>query len=324
MRIEPSVLRQYHLDQSIRDVNADDVHQADYGMSPPTFSGYTGQGVIVGILDTGIDWQHEDFINDTDGTSRISHIWDQTLEASGNEQRPDGFSYGVEYTREQINDELDGSPTGFVRTKDDIGHGTHVAGIAAGDGSATGNAAVSPAHSYVGMAPRADIIAIRATNVANRDFGFSQTEQLDAIEYLMKKGDELGKPVVLNLSLGGHFGPHDGTELESQAIDAAVNSGKIKIVVSAGNEGTDADHGAYIHAEGTVSAGASDTTEFVIPTYTANSGTFNDFLLFNLWYQGDDRLTVKVVSPRGYSWSAVSGSNRNATAANTSAVATRV
>jgi subtilisin family serine protease len=160
------------------------------------------------------------------------------------------------------------------------------------------------------MAPRADLVAI-STN-------FFDSGILGAVEYMMKKSDELGKPAVLNMSLGGQFGPHDGTELISQGIDAAINTGKVHVVIAAGNEGTDAAHGEYIHAEGTVAAGASVTHEFVVPTYTANSGTGNDVIFFNIWYQGNDRLTIQVITPGGLSWSAASGSNNNGTFSNTS------
>ncbi|MDZ7292746.1 MAG: S8 family serine peptidase [candidate division KSB1 bacterium] len=307
VKIEPSMLRKPTLDKSIRDAKADAVHQGNYSTAPPSYAGYTGQNVLVGICDSGIDWKHADFIKDNDGTSRIAYIWDQNLVPQGMENLPEGFSYGVEYSRQQINDEIDGTPRNFVRTRDNDGHGTHVAGTAAGDGSATGGI---PAYTYVGMAPRADIVAI-ATN-------FYDTGIIDAVDYMMRKSDELGKPAVLNISLGSQYGPHDGTELICQAIDVAANSGRINIVISAGNEGTDAAHGEYIHAEGTVTAGKSDTTVFVVPTYTSNSGGGNDFILFNMWYQGNDRLTVKVLTPRGYSWTAISGSDNSNTFTSTS------
>jgi subtilisin family serine protease len=307
-KIEPAMLRKPKLDKSILDVKANLVHQGNYATTPPSYAGFTGQNVLVGIVDTGIDWRHGDFIKDGTTTSRILYIWDQNLVPASTEKSPAGFAYGVEYTQQDVNNEIDGTPANFVRSFDTNGHGTHVAGIAAGDGSATGGG--RPAYTYVGMAPRADLVAI-STN-------FFDSGILGAVEYMMKKSDELGKPAVLNMSLGGQFGPHDGTELISQGIDAAINTGKVHVVIAAGNEGTDAAHGEYIHAEGTVAAGASVTHEFVVPTYTANSGTGNDVIFFNIWYQGNDRLTIQVITPGGLSWSAASGSNNNGTFSNTS------
>jgi subtilisin family serine protease len=308
VQIAPSLLCKPTLDKSIVEVKANLVHQGNYGTSPPTYSGFTGQNVLAGIIDTGIDWRHGDFIKDGTTASRIAYIWDQNLTPLSTERKPSGFAYGVEYTQQEINDELDGTPTNFVRERDTDGHGTHVAGTVAGDGSATGGGL--PAYTYVGMAPRADIVAI------NTNFSF--TGVVDGVAYMLRKSDELGKPAVVNMSLGTQFGPHDGTELICQAIDAAVNTGKLHAVISAGNEGTDTAHGEYIHAEGTVTAGTSITHEVVVPTYTPNSGAGNDFFEFNLWYQGNDRLTVQVTTPNGFTWSAVSGSDNNGTFSSTS------
>ncbi len=308
MSIAPSLKRRATLDASVVENKAKQVHQGQYTTTPPTYSGYTGKGVIVADISTGIDWRHSDFINDSNNTSRILSIWDQTLIPQSGEKGPAGFSYGVEYTQADINNELDGTPTGYVRSKDLDGHGTHVMGIIAGDGSATGGGL--PGYTYVGMAPQADIIVIKSL--------LYDSQILDAVSYAMNKADQFGKPVAFNMSFGGHFGAHDGTSLLEQGIDLAVNRGKIVIAVSAGNEGTDAAHGAYIHAEGTVATGSTNTTTFVIPSYTPNSSAGNDFLEFNLWYQGNDNINVKVTTPNGYTWNASTGYDNNAGATATS------
>ncbi|HEX9971152.1 MAG TPA: S8 family peptidase [bacterium] len=237
---------------------------------------YRGNGVLAAIFDSGIDWRHEDFI-DNQGKSRILYLWDVTDDAG---PHPVGFDYGSEYSQSQINDEIDGSPTGLVREKDVSGHGTHVAGIAAGDGSATGNG--YPAKRYIGMAPQADMIIVKGGSG-----GFSTTNQINGTSYIMKKAEQLGRPVVINFSIAGKYGAHDGTDLHEQAIDAAVGVGKV-IVVAAANEGN-----YPIHASGKVSNGSSITTNFTV------KDDAEDFWI-DLWHEGVDRMSITITTPDGF------------------------
>ncbi len=268
----------------------------------PSYAGYSGKGVIVGVIDTGIDWDHGDFIDDATGQSRILSIWDQTLTAQTGESTPAGYAYGVEYTRTHINDEIDGTPAGYVRSQDTNGHGTHVSGTAAGDGSDTGDASYAPAYTYTGMAPEADIIMVK--------YGGGGFEDVvaDAIDYIFSKAAAEGKPAVINISLGTHFGAHDGTSPLEMAIDNAVGQGKV-IVKSAGNSGTTAADAEYIHAEGTVGVGDTAVVEFTVPSYTELPGAGNDYILLEMWYQGQDSLKVEVIRPNGTSSSATTGNS---------------
>ncbi|HEY4643174.1 MAG TPA: S8 family serine peptidase, partial [Bacteroidota bacterium] len=271
------------LDVSVPKTGADKVQSGLVDGTP-----YKGTGVIVGVIDTGIDWKHLDFRSDTDTTrSRILFLWDQTLTKTGSEKTPRDRdltlpNYGVEYLQTEVNDEIDGFPASFVREQDTNDHGTHVAGIAAGDGS-------SSASGFVGMAPEADLIIIKAGNSS-----FPSANIIDGIAYVNKKAADLGKPYVLNLSLGGHTGAHDGTDGEEVALDNVLGAPGKVAVVAAGNEGS-----TPIHAGGTVAEGGSTFVEFTIPAYTPMSGNQNDFVVFDMWYDGTDAMSVTVRTPSG-------------------------
>ena len=212
---------------------------------------YTGQNVIVGIIDSGIDWKHEDFRDPADSTkSRILYIWDQV--DSLNDRHPQGFNYGAEWTRADIEDEIDGTPAGIVRHKDSDasagGHGTHVSGTAAGN---------------LGLAPGADII------VVGLDFEAS-TSVVDAVHYIFTKAEKLGRPAVINASLGTHMGPHDGTSAESQAIDLFLQEKPGRIFcAAAGNEGSD-----YIHYGGFQLSDTPNWNYYLADPYGQDNSTF--------------------------------------------------
>lgn len=170
-----------------------------------------------------------------------------------------------------------------VRMTDMVGHGTHVAGSAAGNGRG------ASAGAFKGMAPGANIIAVRAT----RSYvgGLGATDIVNAMSFVNQKAQELGLPYVINLSLGGHFGPHDGTTLEERTIDNLVGSGKPgkAVVVAAGNEGNEA-----IHAAGTLSQGGNVSLRVNVPS---GGGVF----YADIWYKGSDRFGLGFVSPTGAS-----------------------
>jgi subtilisin family serine protease len=239
---------------------------------PPPWTGNTGQNVVVGLVDTGIDLSHLDF-KDTLGKSRVLYVWDQTV----NGTKPAGFFYGNECTKQQID-------AGTCSQADTDGHGTHVAGIAAGNGLATGNS--KPAYRYIGMAPQANLIVVNST--------FFDTDIVDGITYIQNKAAALFLPSVINLSLGSHFGPHDGTSNFEAAMDSASGTGKV-IVAAAGNEAA-----ADIHASGTVANGGTTTVGFSV-----SSGETD--ILLDLWYPGADQIGVKVTSPSSTCTIPVSG-----------------
>ncbi|RZI40745.1 peptidase S8 [Herbaspirillum sp. HC18] len=205
----------------------------------------SGSGVIVGIIDTGIDASHAAF----DG--RILQIWDQTLPGPGVAEG----QYGAEL-----------SSALFRVSRDMVGHGTHVAGIAAG---------ADP--KFTGVAPEAEFVIVKTD--------FMDAHIADAVRYVCRVAKDMNRPVVINLSLGGHFGAHDGSEALSQVIDEASGPGRI-VCCAAGNEGND-----NIHATAQVAPGAVHTIRFRVPP-----GSVHDMVL-NGWYPGSNSLEISLRSP---------------------------
>lgn len=287
------------LDLSVPESRANVVHAG-----PP---GHRGAGVIVGIVDSGIDWRHENFRR-PDGTSRILFIWDQFLTPQAGEVSPAGFGIGVEYSRAQIDAALQG--VGVVRHDDAAaaqGHGTHVAGIAAGDGSAAGQS--RPGGTFVGVAPEADIIVVANQGGGARGLGDS-ARTLDAVSYIFQKAAALNRPVVINQSQGDNLGPHDGTSLLERGLDNLLGGPGRAMVKSAGNAAAD-----RIHAQGTVGTGAPQIVQFgVVPQDTTPE-------TMDIWYEGSDRFDFRITEPGGPTSATVSpGSSATLTLGNGNSV----
>lgn len=200
----------------------------------------TGKGVIIGVVDTGIDWRHADFIK-PDGTSRILYLWDMTddsFQTSGGRigtappvlQQGADAGPGTVYTNEQINSALKGR--GTVNSMDNFGHGTASAGTAAGNGRAT--APGIPPGTYRGVAPEADLIIVKAGDCS----GFGATYILGTY-WIQQVAKSRNQPVVINHSLGGHYTAHDGSAPAELLMNSLTGAGKpgVAITVSAGNEG---------------------------------------------------------------------------------------
>lgn len=285
VRIELTRPMQSELDRSLPDIRADLVH----GL------GWRGSGVIVGIIDSGIDLMHQCFRRQ-DGTTRILSIWDQVLMPAGPESAPMGYAYGVEYSETDINACITaGGPPNTVRHIDGsrlLGHGTHVAGIAAGDGSIAGNG--QPAFTYIGIAPEADIIVVRNDAFGGAIGMGDSANTLDAMQYIFDRATALNRPVVINLSQGDNIGPHDGTSLLERGIDNLLGYAGRIMVKSAGNEGDN-----NRHASGTVVAGVTQNVRFNMPY----RNEWPDII--DIWYDGPDRFSITFTSPDGNTTAAV-------------------
>lgn len=245
------------------------------------FTGQTGDGVVVGVIDSGIDFDHADFI-DAAGNNRLTCLWDQTEEPAG-AGTSSSYGYGTEWSSAEIASglctELDDDPDAF-------GHGTHVTGTAAGNGAAPNLAGTS--YVYTGMAPNAKICFVKTD--------FSSDHVIDAMDYIFAQADLLGLPAVINLSLGTQMGAHDGTDPMEEAIDSYVTASTGRaVVVAAGNE-ADANIHAEINAVAAVSVLGPD---FEIPGYVGELGDQNDFVAIAGYYPATDDLTVSLFPPGG-------------------------
>jgi subtilisin family serine protease len=269
IRVEPSHPLHVYLDNSVPDIGANAVWnnvKDSYGLN------VTGNGVIIGFVDTGIDITHRDFTF-PNGTTKILYVWDQTT--SG--RPPDGFSYGIECTKVDIE-------TGTCPEFDSFGHGTHVAGIAAGSGRATGN--------FTGVAPGASIIFVKSgfSVCEGSGWNFYSDQILDGINYITKKAKQLGMRAVVSLSLGGNIGAHDGTDPMEQALDAFVEAGT-PIAVAAGNSAMDNDH---VH--GQLAEGSNVTVGIEVKPTTSD-------LQIDVWFSPHDQFAASLESPDGGSFS---------------------
>lgn len=249
---------------------------------------YKGEGAIVCVYDTGIDIDHGDF-RDEEGQTRLLSLWDQTISPQSGESTPEGFDFGVEYSEADINASIGESSSGPVRQEDTNGHGTHVAGTAVGDGSAYNGV-------YEGMAPEADLVVVKGGNET-----FGEAEMVDGLTYCDRAAEKAGKPVVVNFSIGGHGGPHDGTRLYEQAIDQFGTGGNSDsragraVAVSAGNEGGDP-----IHVGKSIPAGESATIEVDVPAgYGPDDGSRDRFYLDG-WVKNTLDIEATVISPPVY------------------------
>ena len=203
-RIELGAPVKPQMDIARAEAGIDPIHTGANGLDKP----YKGDGVIVGVVDAGFEYSHIAFNAAGSNTTRLLRTWNQLFEGKA----PEGFDYGVEYTDAAT---LANRVTDGVST---MLHGTHVAGIAAGADTNV---------PYYGVAPASDLIFV--TYRGNAD------DVVDAVKYIFDQADRLGRPCVVNLSLGVHIGPHDGSSLSDQAFEALAGPGHI-IVGAVGNE----------------------------------------------------------------------------------------
>jgi subtilisin family serine protease len=247
---------------------------------PPGTKAPDGSGTIVGVVDFGCDYAHENFRNQ-DGTTRLLFFWDQT--APKNSMSPTGYSYGREFNSKHINDALK-SADPYMFLSYDPGresHGTHVMDTAAGNGRGTG----SP-----GVAPKADLIFVQlAVESLRPDESFGNSRRLmEAVKYIFDKAAQLGRQAVINLSLGTHGGPHDGSTPVEKWFDELLKTPGRGIVISAGNSWL-----RRSHSLGQIASGQTRTLGW---EKFSSDTTGNEL---ELWYGGDSELEVTLIFPGG-------------------------
>lgn len=206
-----------------------------------------GKGVIIGFIDTGIRYQLEVF-KDEDGNSRILSVWDQTIQSG---EPPEGFLYGTEYTRDEINRALQSdNPLAIVPSTDENGHGTAMASAAAGS-------ILNQGLTFRGAAPQADIAVVKLKGAKNylRDFylidddaeAYQENDIMEAVKYLEQMAIVFRRPVVIVLGIGTNMGSHAGSSPLGAFMNKIASRRSRAIVVCGGNEG-DKEH----HYSGTV------------------------------------------------------------------------
>ena len=162
-------------------------------------NGLTGKGILVGVVDSGVDFFHPDFRNE-DGSSRILRLWDQSI----NGNPPEGYTRGTEYTKEEIDKALAlGETEGrrLVPSRDSSGHGTAVLGIAAGNGRASGGV-------NRGVAYKSDLLVVKMGNARENSFPRT-TELMEGIDYLIRQTVKMRRPIAINISFGNNYGSHE-------------------------------------------------------------------------------------------------------------------
>ncbi len=254
----------------------------------------TGQGVVICVIDTGIDYTNPVF-RDSEGNSRVLAIWDQTIQTG---PAPEGFFFGTEYTREDINRALQAEdPYSVVPSRDEIGHGSIMAGVAAGS-------QLSGEVSYLGAAPNADIVIVKLKECKPylREFylipsgvpAYEEGDIMLAVQYADSFAEVFRRPVVICLGLGTNYGDHTGRAPLPRYLDKIASKRSRAVVVCGGNEGN-----AAHHYQGNI-GDRSRTGDNSIPV-EIRVGERSEGFLLELWGNVPDVFTVSIRSPGGES-----------------------
>ena len=259
----------------------------------------TGRGTLVGVIDSGIDYAHPDF-RLPNGESRIVALWDQTIpansvtnvfssgsstSASSTLPSPDGYPLGTLFSRDIINEALRMNSVqeqfSICPSRDTSGHGTHVTGIAAGNGRASEGV-------YRGVAYEADLLIVKLGRPGPNSFP-STSLLMMGIDFCIRESIRRRQPLALNLSFGNTYGSHSGSSLLETYLDSVSELGLVSIIVGSGNEGASSGHiGGYL------SQNQTEVIEFSISDFTTQ-------LNIQLWKNYWDEFTITLTPPTGAS-----------------------
>lgn len=242
-----------------------------------------GSGVIIGVIDSGIDYMNEAF-RYSSGDSRIVSLWDQS-DNSGN--TPEDFDYGTEYSQSDINEAIrSDNPYDIVKSRDVTGHGTFMAGVAAGSENVQ--------QDFIGAAPEAKIVVVKLKQAKKylRDYYFidenavayQENDIMAGIRYVERAGVKYRMPVVICLGIGSSQGAHSGESYLETLINELAGRVGICVVAPTGNEGN-----ARHHYQGRISS-----TEYVNVEMRADRS-----FTAELWGQSPDLFSVSIISPTG-------------------------
>ena len=250
-----------------------------------------GSGVVVAIVDTGIDYLNNEFMRE-DETTRILRIWDQTIDSG---KTPDGFISGSEYTEEDINKAIQAqkqgqNPYDIVPSKDDYGHGTKMAGIVGARGIN---------REIVGVAPDCEFIIIKLQEASKEyiDFYYAKGDKakyrnkdiIMALKYLYELSFTLNKPMIIYLPLGSNLGDHAGASILERYVDTKISGrNSLFVVTSTGNQGN-----TDTHTSGEIkSNGDSQIIEL-------NCGKEQQGLVLQIYAQRPSKIKLGILSPSG-------------------------
>ena len=239
--------------------------------------GLTGEGILMGIVDSGVDYFHPDFRNE-DGSSRILYLWDQGIPG----KPPAGYGAGTEYTKEEIDEALalgENQGRRLVPSVDYSGHGTSVLGITAGNGRASDGV-------NQGVAYESDLIVVKMGIPRENSFPRT-TELIQGIDYLVRQSLSLGRPMVINISFGNNYGSHKGDSLLETYIDMVSSTGRLAICTGTGNNGNQP-----LHEGGTLKQGQTRQIELSV---SSREPTLN----VQLWKSYEDEMSIYIENPSG-------------------------
>ncbi|MCD8153099.1 MAG: S8 family serine peptidase [Clostridiales bacterium] len=238
----------------------------------------TGRGILVGVVDSGVDYRHPDFRN-PDGTTRILRLWDQSLEG----RPPEGYILGTEYTEEEINAALalpEAEGRRLLPVRDLSGHGTAVLGIAAGNGRGEESGI------YRGVAYESDLLVVKLGSP--RKDSFPRTvELMQGLDYLVRQALALGKPAVINLSFGNNYGSHRGDSLLETYMNTLADMGRLVFCTGTGNNGALA-----VHTGDQIGSGEEQEVLLRVGEYEPN-------LNIQLWKAYEDEVEILLENPSG-------------------------